>query len=106
MHVHKLKRVKLGKNGFEVYKCFEPGCRYYIRKELVVSIITKCWRCGVATSMTPKMAGQTKPHCDECTKLHGNSMAAKGFFAVNYNWDPYEDLKDPLEHFDALTKEL
>ena len=67
-HAHRYKRVKLGKNGFEVYKCYKPGCTHYIRKELVIGAIAECWRCRKEFVMTPMNAKQAKPHCNACTR--------------------------------------
>lgn len=67
-HVHKYLRVRLGPNGYTVYKCVLPGCSHYIRRELVEGNMTLCWRCGKEVPMNKKMATLKKPHCFGCTR--------------------------------------
>ena len=77
-HLHKYKRVKLGKT-YTVYKCMKPACNHYIRVELVEGKLCECNRCGEMMLMTKKAMQLAKPHCDDCTKsfkkLEINSLA-------------------------------
>lgn len=67
-HTHKFMRVKLGRKGYEVFKCMVPDCPTYIRKELVVGRQTICWRCGIVLIMNQWHATMKKPHCRTCTR--------------------------------------
>lgn len=70
-HVHKYKKVVLGKN-YTVYKCVLPGCDHYISVALALGKIAECWRCGSPFTITADIIRKgrvvAKPHCKPCTK--------------------------------------
>lgn len=67
-HIHKYMRIKLGRKGFQVYKCMKPGCSHYIRAELVLGQYNECWRCSEVMTMNQWSAQFKKPHCRGCTR--------------------------------------
>jgi hypothetical protein len=74
--VHKYERVRLGDRGFKVFKCALPNCPHYLRRELVVGKLTRCWRCDRIMIMTKPAAKMKKPHCLDCTRPYNRSEAA------------------------------
>jgi hypothetical protein len=67
-HVHKYKKVKLGR-GYIVYRCVLPDCTHYLSAKHVVGQKNICWVCGkphvVYTDSNGVLA---RPHCKTCTK--------------------------------------
>jgi hypothetical protein len=61
-HIHKYRRIKIGKNkDYVVYKCF-LDCPHYITPELVIGRMSICWYCGNEFEMT-KASLKLKPTC-------------------------------------------
>jgi len=67
-HLHKYKRTKLGDKGYIVFRCMVPGCNHYMRKELFVGTLCRCWRCEEPMVINSYMLRLVKPHCAACTK--------------------------------------
>jgi hypothetical protein len=68
-HIHKLKRVVLGKNkkeGYEVYKCIQ-GCTTYYPLAMVEGMISQCHACLEPFMFTKPNFRQVKPKCKDCT---------------------------------------
>lgn len=65
-HTHKYGQVKLGSNGYTVYKCFLPNCPHYVRKELALGRFSICWKCGGTFIMTATSIERLKPKCLDC----------------------------------------
>jgi hypothetical protein len=66
-HVHKYKRVKLGKNGYIVYACMFPDCTHYLPEDRVVGRQSICWVCGKIMVVYRDTNGLlAKPHCRGC----------------------------------------
>lgn len=84
-HIHKYMRVRLGGFGrklkipkeerYTVYKCMKPGCKHYIRVELVLGQFNECWRCGKIMIMNQWSATFKKPHCRDCTRERAGEAA-------------------------------
>lgn len=65
-HVHKMKRVDIGKKGsYIVYKCMDPLCSWYQSPELALGKMTICWACGSEMILT-RDRFIAKPTC--CTR--------------------------------------
>ena len=67
-HLHRLKRIPLGKNGYQVYKCMKPHCSYMIAVNLVEGQVVECNRCLSPMMMDKKAMELAKPHCEDCTR--------------------------------------
>jgi len=67
-HLHKYKRVTLGKNDYTVLKCQVPACTHYIRKDLAENALCACNRCGEPMILTKTALQLARPHCEDCTK--------------------------------------
>lgn len=79
-HLHRYKRVNLGrkkfdkvtktwsKNDYFVYKCTKLGCNHYKIPALIKDSLGECPICGDSFILTRKSLLLTNPHCDNCTK--------------------------------------
>lgn len=67
-HLHRYTKVKLGDNGFTVFKCNRPGCAHYIRTELAEGRLCICNRCDKEMILDKRAMQLKKPHCSECVK--------------------------------------
>lgn len=68
-HVHKYRKVKLGKDGkYVVYACSLPDCSHFIPADLVIGKRSICWRCESEFIINEKTGALAKPHCRECTR--------------------------------------
>ena len=73
-HLHRYKKVNLGKNGKEylVYKCQKPACSHYIPIALAEGKLCECNRCNEPMILgKPQLTGSSggpmaKPHCNDC----------------------------------------
>lgn len=67
-HVHKYKKVKLGKGkDYVVYACALPDCTHYLPSDLIVGKQSLCWRCGDKFIINERNRNLKKPHCRNCT---------------------------------------
>lgn len=69
-HLHKLKRVVLGKDktkGYEVYRCIRPGCTTYYPIAMVEGMISQCYSCLEPFTFAKSNLRQVKPKCKDCT---------------------------------------
>jgi hypothetical protein len=65
-HVHKYKRMKVGKNkSYEIFRCFQPGCTHYIGADHIINRQSICWQCGDPFIITYKLI-KVKPTCQDC----------------------------------------
>lgn len=71
-HLHKFKKVILGTNKFEVFRCLIPGCSYYINVDLAENAICQCNRCGDPMILDKTAMVRVKPHCIDCTRSPRN----------------------------------
>lgn len=70
-HIHKYKRKKIGKKGWEVYLCTIPGCTHHVTKDLILGRKALCYYCNREFIITnPRLVRQ---HCIECTR--GNKLS-------------------------------
>ena len=67
-HLHRYERVKLGKNGYTVFRCNLPGCSHYVRKELAKGKLCECNRCGEPMILGIAEMLLKRPHCNNCIK--------------------------------------
>jgi hypothetical protein len=58
--VHKVRRVKMDRNKYPVYKCIH--CPAYWVEPLIIGQIVECWICGAEFKMTDKTL-KLKPDC-------------------------------------------
>lgn len=66
-HLHKYKRITLGKN-YLVFKCVRPACTHYIPIKLAEGKLCECNRCGEPMILSKATMDLAKPHCIDCTK--------------------------------------
>ena len=66
-HVHKYKRINLGKRGreFMVYRCVTSGCTHHIRTDMSHGVEALCWKCGIPFNIDARKR-LAKPHCSAC----------------------------------------
>ena len=68
-HIHKFQRVLWNKEtGYTVYKCVIPGCKYSLRKELLLARESICWKCGNNMFLNEANLKQRKPVHFGCRK--------------------------------------
>lgn len=75
-HLHRYKKVNLGRDGKEylVYRCTKPLCTHYLRIDMAEGVMCECNRCGnpmiIDREILIKSGGKpmAKPHCINCTK--------------------------------------
>lgn len=68
-HVHKYRKVKLGRNGdYVVFACSLPDCSHFVPADLALGKWSLCWRCGDKFALTEKAVMLSKPHCISCTR--------------------------------------
>ena len=64
-HIHKYKKVKIGRNkDYVVWQC-QLNCSHYQRQEFLPGKITICWRCGKEFELTKALI-KAKPTCRGC----------------------------------------
>ncbi len=66
-HLHRYKRVVIGKNGYTVFRCTMPGCSHYIRKDLAEGRLCQCSRCAQPMILDKFAMTLVNPHCKNCT---------------------------------------
>ena len=68
-HIHKYLRV-INDNppGYTVYKCVVPGCKHWLRKELLLARESICWVCGTAMILTQPDLNMKKPRHFACRR--------------------------------------
>lgn len=66
-HLHKYKRIKLGKD-YLVFRCMSPACPHYINVKLAEGKLCECNRCGSPMIITKATMDLARPHCIDCTK--------------------------------------
>jgi len=76
-HVHKYKRMKVGKaKAYSIYRCFQPGCTHYIAEEHIINRFSACWACDQTFLITYKLI-KVKPICEECRAARKADNKAK-----------------------------
>lgn len=77
--IHKYGRVALGKDKqYIIYRCYIPGCKHFMTREMVEGQHAVCWRCEGEFVLTKKRLKLVKPHCKNCTETRGEkSMQTK-----------------------------
>lgn|SRR5574343_1829824 len=58
--IHKVRRIKLERNKYPVYKCIH--CPAYWIEPMIIGQIVECWICGGQFKMTEKSL-RLKPNC-------------------------------------------
>lgn len=78
-HLHKYLRVIQDKrkdgSTYVVYKCILPGCTHWLRRELLISRLSICWRCGTEMILNTEALTMKKPRHFEC---RGRSATQNG----------------------------
>lgn len=63
VHIHKYRRVKIGKKrDYTVYKC-ALNCSHYITPDLIRDRKSICWACGKEFVIQVKHTRQVRPTC-------------------------------------------
>ena len=76
-HVHKYKRLKIGKKkDFVIFRCFIPGCTHYISEDHIINRDSICWACAKPFTITYKLI-KVKPICQDCKDERSEESRAK-----------------------------
>lgn len=62
-HVHTYERSKLNKT---VYRCTDPGCSHFARRELLIGKYALCGACGMKFVLDEKQLENKVPRCLNC----------------------------------------
>ena len=67
-HLHKYKRVKMGKSHI-ILRCMLPLCSHYLPHiNLALGKMCACATCGEAMIIDKVSIKHANPHCDKCIK--------------------------------------
>lgn len=79
-HLHRYKRINLGKKKFDkatkkwhrndyiVFKCQKLGCKTFKVPQLIIGEVAECGLCNSPFEVTRKALLLAIPHCTSCTK--------------------------------------
>jgi hypothetical protein len=68
-HTHQYKRTKVGKKGYEVYKCTIAGCPHFVDPGILEGRMNVCHQCGEEHVIDKVAALLAKPKCRVCMAL-------------------------------------
>jgi len=71
---HKLTRVELGKNKYNLYKCTLKGCSHTIDPQLLLGRETLCNECDVPLIVQDPTDLIKQPKCKTCRKKEDVDM--------------------------------
>lgn len=67
-HVHKYKRILIGKKDYYVYKCMLSGCPHHVQVQAAIGRESVCWGCGKTITITQNDLDvkKVRPICEDC----------------------------------------
>lgn len=91
-HIHKLEKVKVGKNKTEFFKCRIPDCPFHILAPLAEGRKSICWSCGNSFTLDKDKMRRRRPNCGDCIILKPRGGKKKDVVA--------EPITNPLDRMD------
>lgn len=73
-HIHTYERSKLNNR---TYRCADPECSHYSRKELIEGKQAQCKFCGAIFILTAYDLTLKNPRCKRCSNLKRNKLENK-----------------------------